>query len=86
MKRVKFWVSGHFSENAWTGWPDILHADVSWPPLEPLVDFCNFGTIDLAKRVKFGVSGNFLENAWREWPEILYADVSWPPPESIRLW
>ena len=32
MKRVKFGVSVHFLENAWREWPEILHADVSWPP------------------------------------------------------
>ena len=44
-------VSGHLPENAWRDWPEILHADVSWPSSEmislwPLsVDFFNFGTI-----------------------------------------
>ena len=38
-------------ENAWREWPEILHADVSWPPSEFVssglrsVDFCDFGTI-----------------------------------------
>ena len=32
VKWVKFGVSGHFSENAWWELPEILHADVSWPP------------------------------------------------------
>ena len=51
VKRVKFGVSGHILENAWREWPEILHADVSWPPSELIssglrsVDFCNFGTI-----------------------------------------
>ena len=51
MKRVKFGVSGHFPENAWREWPEILHADVSWPPSELIslwpqsVDFSYFGTI-----------------------------------------
>ena len=27
-------VSGHFPENAWREWPEIWHADVSWPPSE----------------------------------------------------
>ena len=51
MKRVKFGVSGHFLENAWRKWPQILHADVSWPPSELIslwprsVDFSNFGAI-----------------------------------------
>ena len=27
-------VSGHFQENAWREWSEILHADVSWPPSE----------------------------------------------------
>ena len=51
MKRVKFGVSGHFPENAWRKWPQILHADVSWPPSELIslwprsVDFSNFGAI-----------------------------------------
>ena len=34
VKRVKFGVSGHLPENAWRKWPEILHADVSWPPSE----------------------------------------------------
>ena len=44
-------VYGNLPENAWREWPDILHADVSWPPWELIrlwwrfVDFCNFGTI-----------------------------------------
>ena len=51
MKRVKFGVSGPFLENAWMEWPEILLADVSWPPSELVsfgsqsVNFCNFGTI-----------------------------------------
>ena len=27
-------VSGHLPENAWREWPEIFHADVSWPPSE----------------------------------------------------
>ena len=44
-------VSGHLPENAWRKWPEILHADVSWPSSELIslwswsVDFSNFGTI-----------------------------------------
>ena len=44
-------VSVHLPENAWREWPEILHADVSWPYSELIslwpwsVDFCNFGTI-----------------------------------------
>ena len=51
VKRVKFEVSGHFLENALRKWPEILHADVSWPPPELIslwrrsVDFSNFGII-----------------------------------------
>ena len=30
-------VSGHFPENALREWLEILHADVSWPPSEPLL-------------------------------------------------
>ena len=51
MKQVKFGVSGHFPENAWRKWPEILHADVSWPPSElnslwaRSVDFSNFSAI-----------------------------------------
>ena len=49
MKRVKFGVSGYFLENAWRKWPEILHADESWPPSELISlwsrsgDFSNFG-------------------------------------------
>ena len=32
VKWVKFGVSGHLPENTWSEWPEILHADVSWPP------------------------------------------------------
>ena len=92
MKQVKFGVSGHFPENAWRKWPEILHADVSQPPSELIslwprsVDFFNFGAIfDLVKWVEFWVSGHFPENAWKKWPEILHADVSWPPSEWISL-
>ena len=62
-------VSGHLPETAWREWPEILHADVSWPSSELIslwprsVDFYNF---DLSKRVKFGVSGHFPENASRK--------------------
>ena len=93
MKRVKFGGSGHFSENPWRKWPEILHTNVSWPPSELIslwpwfVDFFWFWHyFDLVKRVKFGVSGYLLENAWREWPEILHADVSWPPSELNSSW
>ena len=47
----QIWGSGHFLENAWREWPEILHADVSWPPSELIslwpqsVDFLNFGAI-----------------------------------------
>ena len=44
-------VSGHLPENAWRKWPEILHADVSWPSSELSslwpwsIDFSYFGTI-----------------------------------------
>ena len=44
-------VSRHLPENAWREWPEILHADVSWPSSELIslwprsVDFSNFGAI-----------------------------------------
>ena len=50
VKRVKFGVSGHFLENAWREWPEILYSDVSWPPSELIrlwswsVDFPPFGS------------------------------------------
>ena len=28
------WGFGHFLENAWREWPEILHSDVSWQPSE----------------------------------------------------
>ena len=34
VKRIKFGVSGHFLKNAWREWPEMLHADVSWPSSE----------------------------------------------------
>ena len=51
VKGVKFGVSGHFLENTWREWAEILYADVSWPPSEQIslwlwsVAFSNFGTI-----------------------------------------
>ena len=48
---VKFVVSGHFLENAWREWPEILSADVSWPYSELISlwswsdNFSHFGTI-----------------------------------------
>ena len=44
-------VSGHLPENAGRDWPEILHADVSWPSPELIslwpwsVDFSDLGTI-----------------------------------------
>ena len=85
-------VSGHLPENAWREWPEILHADASWPSSELIslwprsVDFSNFGTIlTWWNGSNLGVSGHFPENAWKKWPEILHADVSWPPSELISL-
>ena len=49
--RPSWEVSGHLPENAWREWPDILHADVSWPSTELIslwpwsFVFSNFGTI-----------------------------------------
>ena len=90
----QIWGFRAFPGERMEGMPEILHADVSWPPSELIssrsrsVDFCNWfwHYFDLVKRVKLGVSGHFLEKAWREWPEILHADVSWPPSELISLW
>ena len=45
MKRVKFGVSRHFLENPSRKWPEILHADVSWPLSELIrlwLQFVNF--------------------------------------------
>ena len=35
--RPSWEVSGHLPENAWRDWPEILHADVSWPSSNCLV-------------------------------------------------
>ena len=32
VKRDKFGFSGHFKENTWRKWPEILHVNVPWPP------------------------------------------------------
>ena len=37
VKWVKFGVSRHFPDSAWREWPKILHADLSWPPLELII-------------------------------------------------
>ena len=55
MKQVKFRVSGHFLENSWREWPEILHADVSWPPSQLIssgsqsVDFLILGLFWLSE-------------------------------------
>ena len=47
----QIWDSGHFQENAWRKWHEILHAAVSWPPAELIrlwlrsSDFSYFGAI-----------------------------------------
>ena len=86
-------VSGHFPETAWREWPEILLADVSWPPSDLIRSWSRvcwlssfWPHFDLVKWVKFGVSGHFPENAWSEWPAILHADASWPLSEVISLW
>ena len=45
-KRVKFGLCGHFLESAWEKWPEIRHADVSWP-ISELIRFLvtNFDSI-----------------------------------------
>ena len=90
MKRVKFGVSGHFLENAWREWPEMLmyldHLQTWLVQGHGLLTFVILAVFDLVKRVKFGVSGHFPEYAWREWPEIWYAAVSWPHSELIILW
>ena len=51
VKRVKFGVPRHFLKNPLRRWPEILHADVSWPLSELIrlwlqfVDFSNFDAI-----------------------------------------
>ena len=56
-------VSGHLPENASREWPEILHADVSWPSPELFslwprsVDFSNFGAILTWNRSNLGVPG-----------------------------
>ena len=51
VKLIKFDVSRHFLENPFSKWPDVLHADVSWPLSEvnrlwlQFVDFSNFDAI-----------------------------------------
>ena len=49
MKRVKFGVSRHFLEKPLRKWPEILHADVSWPLSELIrlcVQFVGFSNFD----------------------------------------
>ena len=51
MKQAKFATSGHFLENAREEWPELWHADASWPPSEFFkfwpwsLDFPHFGII-----------------------------------------
>ena len=42
VKQVKFGVSGHFPENAWREWHEILHADVSWSLSEQISLWSHF--------------------------------------------
>ena len=64
VKLVKFGVPRHFL-NTWREWPEILHADVSWPLSEIIrlwsrsVDFFSFWCpFDLRKGSNFGFPGN----------------------------
>ena len=67
VKQVKFGVSRHFLENPLRKWPEILHADVSWPLCELIrlwLQFVHISNFDLVKRVKFGVSRHFGRALW----------------------
>ena len=72
LKQAKFVTSGHFLENAREEWPELWHADVSWPPSELIkvwsrsVDFPFFGII-LTKwnRWNLGYLAIFFRMHWR---------------------
>ena len=55
VKQAKFATSGHFLENAMEEWPELWHADVSWPPSELIkfwswsVDFPFFASFWLSE-------------------------------------
>ena len=61
-------VSGYLPENTWREWPELLYADVSWPPpglfslLSRSVDFSNLGTISTEWN---GSNLEFPGNSWR---------------------
>ena len=91
VKQAKFPTSGHFLEKARKEWPELWHADLSWPPSELIkfwswsVDFRFWHHFDWVKQVKFGVSGIFLQNAWEEQLAIWHVDVSWLPFQLLTF-
>ena len=85
VKRVKFWVSGHFPENALREWPQIVYADVPWPLLCSVDFFSNLTLVWLSKMGQIlGYRAFTEEHRGGEWPAILYT-VSWAASKLFRL-
>ena len=86
-------VSGHLPENAWREWPEILHADVSWPSSELVslwpqsVNFSNFGanlTLWNGSNLGFpGISRRTHGGNGLKFCTLMYLDH---PSELISLW
>ena len=77
-------VSGHLPENAWREWPEILHADASWPPSELIRLWSQswFSSVwrrhfYFVKWVKFGISGHFPEVGASVWSLICAWTNGW---------
>ena len=81
-------VSQHSKGNAWKDWPEMWHADVSWPVPEMIFgqNWPDFDPLVAKKLNEIGVYGQSNVNAWKAWPEMWHAGVSWPPPEMIRFY
>ena len=82
----------HLPETAWREWPEILHADVSWPPPElislwpGLLIFLILALFWLCGTGQIWGFRAFPGQRMEEWQLILHADGSSPPPELISLW
>ena len=75
VKRVKFGVSGHFPENAWREWPEILHADVSWPSSELISLWPQ--SVDFLALALFWLSETGQIWCFRAFPGELMEEMAW---------
>ena len=89
VKRVKFGISGYFSENAWREWPEIFACwcfMTTYRTDKINVTVCWFYSLRHHFDFIFQVSGLISEDTWDKWPAFWHADVSWPLSKLIEFW